>query len=71
MAELTTAEKLVEARTALHKLLTGAKMVQVGYGDTRVQYTQASIDELRRYIGELLAESDPDTYRRSPFGVAW
>ena len=68
---MTDAEKLVEAQAALHKLMTGAKMVEVSYGDTRVKYTEANADELRRYIGELRAGIDPCTYRRRPFSVGF
>lgn len=53
MAELTTAQKLVEAKSALHALLTGQQMVEVGYGERRVKYTQTNITQLRSYIAEL------------------
>lgn len=70
MAELTTAQKITEAETALHKLLTGTKLVQVGYGERRIQYTQANIQALREYIATLKGEADP-TKQRRPMGVVW
>ncbi len=70
MAEMTAAEKLAEAETALHKLLTGTKLVQVGYGERRLQYTQANVADLRAYIAQLKGEIDPCKARR-PFGVVF
>ena len=70
MAELTTAQKLAQAEEALHLLEIGKKMVNVSYGDTRVQYTQADKESLRRYIATLKGETDPDS-RRRPLGVCW
>lgn len=70
MAELTNAQKLTEAEAALHKLLTGSQVVQVGYGERRVQYTQANISELRQYIATLKGAIDPTVARR-PMGVVW
>ena len=71
MAVLTTAEKLAEAETALHSLLTGKRAVTVRYGDRTLTFTEGDIDELRRYIAELKALDDPTTYRRRPFRVVW
>ena len=68
---MTNAEKLAEAEAALHALLTGKRSVSVGYGDTKVEFSQVNIDELRRYIAELKAATDPCTYKRRPFGVAF
>lgn len=56
MATLSCAARLELAEDALHDLLTGKKMVTVSYGERRVQYTESSIAELRRYIQELRAE---------------
>lgn len=67
---MTNEEKLAEAETALHLLLTGTKKVRVQYENTAVQYTEANIDELRRYIAILKGEIDPNL-RRRPFGIAW
>jgi hypothetical protein len=68
MAALTAAEKLTEAREALHSLLTGKRSVMMQYEGTRVQFTQANVDELRQYIAQLEGEVDP-TKRRRPFRV--
>ncbi len=70
MAELTNAQKLTEAEAALHKLLTGSQAVQIGYGERRVQYTQANIAELRKYIATLKGVIDPTVSRR-PLGIVW
>lgn len=70
MAELTCAEKLAEARTAMHLLVTGTRVVSVGYGERRIQYSQAMIAELRTYIKNLEAEcGDPVAVRRPLRGI--
>jgi hypothetical protein len=71
MAELTNAEKLAEAETALHSLLTGKRVVTVGYDDRRLTFYPGDIDKLRQYIAELKALVDPTTYQRRPFRVIW
>lgn len=73
MAEPTCQQKLAEAKTALHALLTGKSVMSVGYGERRVQYTQANIADLRAYIQQLEAEcgSNPNCARRRPIGVVW
>jgi|CryGeyDrversion2_3_1046612.scaffolds.fasta_scaffold00260_3 hypothetical protein len=54
MAHLTIAEKLVEAETALHELLTGTSArVVVDQNGERVEYTAANAPRLRAYIEEL------------------
>lgn len=54
MAQLTTAEKLVEAEQALHDLLTGTSArVVVDQNGERIEYTAASAPRLRAYIDEL------------------
>jgi len=72
---LTTTQKLDEARTALHKLLTGEKRASVRYADRSVEYTSANIADLRTYIRELERaleiEQGVTTTSRRPFGVAW
>lgn len=74
----TCAEKLEEARNALHMLMTGTKVVRVSYasaggGSRSVDYTQANVTELRAYIRELEAEcgGDGGPRPRRPFGVTW
>lgn len=67
---MTAAEKLTEAKDALHSLVTGKQAVMVSYGDTRTQFMQADITELRRYIAQLEGEVD-STKARRPFTVRW
>jgi phage shock protein A len=67
---MTAADKLVEAKDALHNLLTGKRSVMLQYGDTRTQFTAGNIDELRRYIAQLEAEID-STKARRPLSVRW
>lgn len=75
----TCAERLKEARNALHALMTGKKAVRVSYssdtgGSRSVEYKQADIAELRQYIRELEAEcggTSAATKPRRPFEVTW
>ena len=69
-APLTNAQKLTEAREALHLLLTGQNMVVIGYAERRVTYTSTNIADLRAYIAELEGLIDP-VVRRRPFHVFW
>lgn len=51
---MTDAEKLAEAEDVLHQLLMGQRVV--AYTDQsgeRVEYNQASIPALRKYVAEL------------------
>lgn len=70
---LTTAQRLVEAEEALHKLLTGQKMVSMSYEGRTVTYTQQNIDALKQYIRDLKSEiaQAAGTSSRRPFGVSW
>lgn len=53
---LTNAEKLVEAEAAYHELMTGTKaVVFVDQNGERIEYSRASIANLRQYINELKA----------------
>ena len=70
MAELTNAEKLAEARTALHSLLTGKRIDAVSYRDRRLGFAASDIAELRKYIAELEGLVDP-TRARKPFRIIW
>lgn len=57
MAQLTTAEKLVEAERAYHDLVTGqSARVVVDQNGERVEYTAANRGALRTYIEELKRE---------------
>lgn len=69
---MTNAEKLVQARAALHKLMTGTKAVSIRYADRSVQYSQANIEQLKLYIAELEElEGEAPTTRGQPFEVNW
>lgn len=78
MTTLTAEERaqleqhLQEAREAKHKLLVGTKVVQVGYGERRVQYRDSATDleKLDLYIRELEQKLGLVKPRR-PFEVTW
>lgn len=64
------AERLEEAQDALHTLLLGGQVAKVGYGERRIEYTAANIEQLRAYVKQLEAEcGDPATVRRPIRGV--
>ena len=48
--------KLEEAKTALHALSTGELVTSISVNGRTTQYTQANINDLRRYVRELEAE---------------
>lgn len=52
----TTQQLLDEAKTALHKLVTGTLRVSVGYGDNTVTFNKADQAKLERYIAKLEAQ---------------
>lgn len=57
MAELATLQsRLTEAEAALHSLMVGQRSVTVQAGDKSVTYTQATMADLRTYIGFLRGE---------------
>jgi hypothetical protein len=66
---LTKVQQLGELETALHSLLTGKRVVQVGYGEERLTFSEANIGELRMQIATLKAEIGGDDTRRRPFGI--
>lgn len=53
-AEFTT--QLAEASTALHKLLTGTKVVEMWHANKHVRYTDANLTALRAYVNDLQAK---------------
>lgn len=54
---LTTAQRLQEARDALHALLTGQAVVKVtDQSGESMTYSTANVSRLRAYIKELEAE---------------
>ncbi len=48
-----TYEMLCEARRALHELMIGRAVVSVSKNGRQVQYSRATINELRLYIEEI------------------
>ncbi|WP_289627461.1 phage head-tail joining protein, partial [Escherichia coli] len=44
---------LCEARRALHELMIGRTVASVSKNGRQVQYSRATINELRRYIEEI------------------
>lgn len=61
--------RLLEAKLALHKLMTGAGEVSLTYGDRSVTYTRANADQLRVYIRNL--EDECGDNPRRPHGVVF
>ncbi len=56
MAELTTAEKLVEAERAYHEIMSGQAVNRfVDQNGEQIQYSRANVMQLRAYIAELKA----------------
>lgn len=53
---MTTQQKLDEALAARHALMVGQAQVSVGFGERRVEYTAATINQLDSYIAELRLE---------------
>lgn len=54
---LTTAQRLAEAKEALHAILTGQAVVRVqDQSGESITYSPANVNRLRAYIRELEAE---------------
>lgn len=49
---------LAEAQNALHKLLTGTRVVMLAHADKQLRYTEADIDALRAYVRQLQSQVD-------------
>jgi gpW len=57
MATLTTAQKLVQAEDAYHRLMVGGQpLVVVDQNGERVEYTRANSLQLSAYIAQLRRE---------------
>ncbi|WP_421792768.1 gpW family head-tail joining protein [Hyphobacterium sp.] len=50
---MTDAEKLAEARDALHKLMTGQQEVEITTDEGTVKYAKTDQDKLERYVASL------------------
>ena len=54
MADLATLEtRLIEAETALHRLMTGSRVEAINSPTGKVQYTSANLGDLEKYIASL------------------
>lgn len=66
-----SATLLAEAKAALHSLLTGTQTASVTINGRSVAYTQANIEQLKKYVRELEAlygELDADGHNPSRRG---
>ncbi len=68
---MTTQEKLDEARSAYHSLMTGTATVSITKNNRQVQFNQANKVDLKSYISELEIELNgmAKSKRRGPLGV--
>lgn len=67
MAELTTAQKLAEAKQARHEILTGKAVTRfIDQNGESVQYQMANVGRLESYIAELEALLAPTAPYRGP-----
>ncbi|NRA78325.1 MAG: phage tail protein [Pseudoalteromonas sp.] len=64
-------EKLDEARSAYHSLMTGTATVSITKNNRQVQFNQANKFDLKNYITELEIELNgiSKSKRRGPMGV--
>ncbi|EOJ5356500.1 phage head-tail joining protein [Escherichia coli] len=60
---------ICDARRALHELMIGRAVVSVSKDGRQVQYSRATIGELRQYIEELESALGVSGRRRGPAGV--
>lgn len=61
---MATLADLESARKALHDLLMGKRVASIQKDGRRVEYTSASVSDLRRYISDLEAELGLSSRRR-------
>lgn len=66
---MATWVELASAKQALHDLLTGQRIAVVQKEGRRVEYTAASVAELRQYIQTLESELGSLHRRGPPAGV--
>jgi len=50
---MTDEQRLAEANDALHQLMMGKSAVEIGHSTRKVVFSQRSITDLKKYIGEL------------------
>jgi hypothetical protein len=64
-----TSAMLIEAEQALHALQIGKRIVSISKDGRQVQYSQATISELRFYIDEIRTALGLPSRRLPPAGV--
>ncbi|HAK8205338.1 TPA: phage tail protein [Salmonella enterica] len=65
---MATMTELIEARAALHDLMTGKRVATVQKDGRRVEFTATSVSDLKKYIAEMEASLKTGG-RRGPAGV--
>ncbi|HAK3431451.1 TPA: phage tail protein [Salmonella enterica] len=65
---MATMAELIEARVALHDLMTGKRVATVQKDGRRVEFTATSVSDLKKYIAEMEASLKTGG-RRGPAGV--
>lgn len=65
---MTLQQQLDEARSAYHQLMTGTKAVRIQKDGRLVEFSRATVNELRSYINDLEAQLGLSR-RRPPAGV--
>ncbi|EAS5032966.1 phage tail protein [Salmonella enterica] len=65
---MATMAELIEARAALHDLMTGKRVATVQKDGRRVEFTVTSVSDLKKYIAEMEASLKTGG-RRGPAGV--
>jgi hypothetical protein len=66
---MATLDELQGARKALYNLMTGQQVATVQKDGRKVEFTAASVGDLKKYIAELEASLGVSTGRRAPAGV--
>lgn len=65
---MATQSELDSARTALHDLMTGKRIATVQKDGRRVEFTDTSVADLKKYIAELEVQIGITSRRRGPAG---
>ncbi|ECY4194736.1 phage tail protein [Salmonella enterica] len=65
---MATMAELIEARAALHDLMTGKRVATEQKDGRRVEFTATSVSDLKKYIAEMEASLKTGG-RRGPAGV--
>ncbi|HIG8794777.1 TPA: phage head-tail joining protein [Raoultella terrigena] len=65
---MATQSELDSARVALHDLMTGKRVATVQKDGRRVEFTDTSVADLKKYIAELEVQIGTTSRRRGPAG---